>query len=801
MNTDDLEKLLAERERIAAALRDNERALLEKHTRDQTVLFTDIVGSTRYFEEKGDVEGMKLLHRHNELLFPLVDNNRGKLIKTIGDAILATFDDPADGVVCAMQMHRTLREANNRGDGPQIHIRAGLHHGRVFLANNDVFGDTVNTAARVVHAAEGDEVLISQTLYSKLNPERRINGIPRGTLTLKGKAEPFAVVRINWEDASRSGEFAMPASSATGKAPQLFVLDIASGPKGLKVIAMDGEADKGTVKAYGEQDITQKELDEATRAFATFMHGGGAESYVPRIRAQGEALYDRALSERAKRHLRETKLTFLRLHLDDALVSVPWELMHDGKEFVGVRFALGRNVAARTEDTVAPLTGELPAVPAALIVANPSGDLPGAMKEGQAVAGLFRDGFTGKVTLLEGPTKRDDFIKALKGCTVLHFAGHIEQPTESNPGGFVLSDGLVTPSEVRKAVGSTAPGLVFANGCHATTGRGFSETAKGVSDLASALLLRGARHFVGPSWAVADEDALTFALRFYEKSLSGVAFGEACRLARVALLAPTAQPLSFAGYVLYGEPRSAFAAEHTRLQQKKTRSILDSGEDLRVNVAARPKQPEATAPAADSVPKTKLQVGRIAGAVGVVALIAGVAVFATRGHGPTETPSKPVGSAQQEAPPLPKVAHEGPIRITVLPFKNVSGDKAIDYLQDTMAETVTTDFSGEDSIRLIERGQLKLNIDEIEFGKGEYVDKATRAEIGKINGAEVAVMGGFQKAGKVMRANARFVNVETGEVLSAVKVERPTDDLLELQDAVSEELRKAVPTLKGKLRP
>lgn len=811
LNADDLERLLAEREKIATALRENEKALLDRHTREQTVMFTDIVGSTRYFEEKGDVEGMKLLHRHNELLFPVVERHRGRIIKTIGDAILATFESPEEGVRAAMQMHQTLREANNRGDGPQIHIRAGLHHGRVFLANNDIFGDTVNTSARVVHAAGPDEVLVSQYLYSKIPKTEPLVVTPRGTLALKGKAEPFPVVAVDWQEASTSGEFSIPAS-ASGKAPELFVLDIAAGANGLKVSVIDGDADKGTVKAYGEQKVSIDELTDSAKTFATFMHAGGAGSYVPRIRAEGEALFNRALSERAKRHLKETKLAYLRLHLDDALVQVPWELMHDGKEFLGVRFALGRNVAAKTEETVAPVIGAqshaLP--PSALVVANPSGDLPSALKEGEAIEGLLKEGYAGKVTLLRGPVKKGDFLGALKGCTVLHFAGHIEQPREGAHGGFVLADGIASPSEVRKAVGETVPGLVFANGCHATSGRGFAETARGVSDLASALLIRGCRHFIGPSFAVNDADALTFALRFYEKALAQVPFGEAARQARGVLLEPGHQPLSFAGYVLYGDPRNAFSKEHSRLSAKLTRSLRDSAENLDISrLSAMTNTTQAQAAfAVGGAPKPQKKMKP----AGVVAIAGGIAValaaILTRSGGGGESESKKPPEPQQQqvanAQPevvLPKVVHEGPIRLTVLPFKNVSADATIKHLEEGLAESITTDFSGEESIRLIERGQIGQNLAEIDFGKGEYVDKATRAEIGKINGAEVAVLGGYQRAGNTLRANARFVNVETGEVLHAVKVEKPADQLLDLQDAVAAELKSALPSLKSKLRP
>ena len=73
-----------------------------------TVLFSDIKGSTAYFEQHGDVEGLAMVQRHNDLLFPCVENNHGRIIKTIGDAIMALFDNPVDAVKAAAQMQRSL---------------------------------------------------------------------------------------------------------------------------------------------------------------------------------------------------------------------------------------------------------------------------------------------------------------------------------------------------------------------------------------------------------------------------------------------------------------------------------------------------------------------------------------------------------------------------------------------------------------------------------------------------------------------------------------------------------------------
>ncbi|MBX5483062.1 MAG: hypothetical protein IRZ16_14650 [Myxococcaceae bacterium] len=146
------------------------------------------------------------------------------------------------------------------------------------------------------------------------------------------------------------------------------------------------------------------------------------------------------------------------------------------------------------------------------------------------------------------------------------------------------------------------------------------------------------------------------------------------------------------------------------------------------------------------------------------------------------------------------------MRVCVLPFKNISGDADLDFLRDGMTEAVMTDFGQADGVTLIERAQIDLDIQELEFSQSRYVDPATRAKIGAIQGAEVVLLGGFQRAGTTVRAHARFVDVETGEVLRAVKVERTArrrheDGLLfELQDDLAARVRDVVPDIVAQLR-
>ena len=76
--------------------------------RPVVILFTDIVGSTTFFSTRGDIEGRAMIQRHNDALIPLLPHFQGKLVKTIGDALMASFEEPSKAVACAVKMQELM---------------------------------------------------------------------------------------------------------------------------------------------------------------------------------------------------------------------------------------------------------------------------------------------------------------------------------------------------------------------------------------------------------------------------------------------------------------------------------------------------------------------------------------------------------------------------------------------------------------------------------------------------------------------------------------------------------------------
>jgi class 3 adenylate cyclase len=143
-----------------------------------TVLFTDIVGSTERAGRLGDRRWRELLNVHDELARRVVEEFDGRLVKTTGDGILATFDGPGRAIRCAAALTDELR-------GIGVQIRAGLHTGEVELRDGDVGGIAVHIAARVLAAAGPGDVLTSRTVRDLVvGSEIKLHN--RGAQPLKG---------------------------------------------------------------------------------------------------------------------------------------------------------------------------------------------------------------------------------------------------------------------------------------------------------------------------------------------------------------------------------------------------------------------------------------------------------------------------------------------------------------------------------------------------------------------------------------------------------------------------------------
>lgn len=178
------------------------------------VLFADIAGSTSFYERRGDVSGVvmvqQLLDRTRQVAQPL----GGRIIKSLGDAVLVHFGDPACAVRAAVALQQRFEEFNRRrAEADRIRLRMGVTWGSGFIKDDDVFGDVVNLAARLEHFARPGQIIISAALHAAA---RSLPGVELRRLkdaALKGKAAPQELYEVLWSGGPAPEAPARTASS------------------------------------------------------------------------------------------------------------------------------------------------------------------------------------------------------------------------------------------------------------------------------------------------------------------------------------------------------------------------------------------------------------------------------------------------------------------------------------------------------------------------------------------------------------------------------------------------------------
>lgn len=159
---------------------------MEASNQDIAVLFADICGSTRLYENAGDRQAMTMTASCLEEMERCIQLKEGNVIEVRGDGVLATFDTAEAALMAA----RAIRESTL---ARPLSVHAGIHLGQALLAGNSIFGDTVNVAARMADLAKANEIMLSQDAYDALPDITRFGIRPLGPVVVKGKTELMQV--------------------------------------------------------------------------------------------------------------------------------------------------------------------------------------------------------------------------------------------------------------------------------------------------------------------------------------------------------------------------------------------------------------------------------------------------------------------------------------------------------------------------------------------------------------------------------------------------------------------------------
>jgi len=272
----------------------------------------------------------------------------------------------------------------------------------------------------------------------------------------------------------------------------------------------------------------------------------------------GKYAFGHLIPTKIQYHLENSSADHLRLDIDERLIDLPWELIHDGTEFLCLRYAVGRRLVSNQSFQPPSRHVQLARNTRVLIVADPTGDLPAARQEGHEVGNLLRDkcGMQVDEFAASGMNKKD-FLLSLKDYDIVHFAGHASHhPSSPDESCLVFCDGEIQAFEIERFIRIRSPAVVFLNACwSAEELRNPDSYTPMMRGLGRTFLYAGVTAFLGYLVPVPDDSATQFAITFYEALAQGQTIGESLRRARIQSRDPKSPDnLTWSSAVLYGDP-------------------------------------------------------------------------------------------------------------------------------------------------------------------------------------------------------------------------------------------------------
>jgi len=566
-----IEEVMRERQRL-------DRILREKFKKRMAILFSDVCGFTKYMDTRGDISGRAWIQKHHDIVFPLIESHEGKILDIMGDGVMASFPDSLSAVKASVAIQKGLKEYNSKTEpAEQIHVKIGINVGELLADGDNVAGDVVNVASRIESQADADQILIAKAVYEDVCGSEDILCRLHDTVQVKGKAAPLELYRVVWreDDTVSDIEPVVRAHEAIveKKAEQplkVLRLEVARERNRLKISIHEHKAgEETTIRRYEEMPVSMDWIETRCREMVETLNRANRQGRLTRevlikLREVGQAFYDEFFTMSVKRKLKETRAEYLSLNLDDHLVHIPWELLHDGHQFLCQRFNMGRLV--KTKQTIIGSRSRALARPLRmLILADPEGDLRAAYKEGTQIRDhMDRHKDLVNASIRSGNITPEFIREKIRNFDLVHFAGHADyNPDNPEESGWRLTRGSLSAQDIIKMAGTaTMPALIFSNACQSARTEVWSlkgDFHSEIFGLANGFLLAGVKHYVGTFWEILDEPSSRFALEFYIRLLSGSTTGEAMRLSRQAMIKVYGEEtIVWASYLLYGDPTSSY---------------------------------------------------------------------------------------------------------------------------------------------------------------------------------------------------------------------------------------------------
>lgn len=569
-----------------------EQAIQKRFQRSIAVMFSDIAASTSFFEALGDIRGRAMIQQQTDLLKPVIERHGGRIIKDLGDGLLICFDNPLAAVRAAIEAQDTIETANFYTQSQErLRVKMGLHQGLGIVEQNDIYGDVVNTASRLSSIAKESEILASQSLIDAIGSQKDIPIEYAGVRKFKGKTIPIRTYRIVWNQKRISAKTASPEGASHTTDNRSGVLRLKIRLKGgqimLQAESINESREPFRIDKYypyyedAIRDIVQDLDEHLTRVDE---HGRSSRENLVHLRQLGEKLYGTLIPLEIKQFMTETQSGSLILEIDQSLIYIPWELLHDGEDFLCLKYAMGK---------VLPGTAKKPSRCQSfhqqpiqmLVVADPRGSLPAAKNEAAAIQDAtkpVREAGGLIVDIRSAEATCEFFKSSFAQYDIFHYAGHSKfDPENPSTSALLLADSDFEVASLLQLTNErSAPLLAFANACQTSPRKnGLSEEE--LYGFASGFLYSGVSHYIGSTLDLYDRSSAYFAEDFYKYILRGCSVGEALQGARLESISRYGEELlTWSSYSLFGDPEVRYFAERETIptppQKLKLRSLHNS---------------------------------------------------------------------------------------------------------------------------------------------------------------------------------------------------------------------------------
>jgi len=601
-----IEDIMRERDRLDSILQ-------KKFRKRMAIVFTDVCGYTKYMDSRGDIAGRAWMQKHNDIVLPLIEKHRGKVLSLMGDGVMSSFEDTLDAVTACIAIQKGLMAYNKTAESvDELHVTIGINAGEILVDDDHIAGDTVNVASRIETQAEGDQILISESVYEDIRNSEDIICRKHGAVSVKGKDTPLELYRVIWldEEIVLSVEPRLRSARPEAKkqrwmAQKVLELEVAREDSRLKISCFEHRTGEvSTIRQYEEVPLSFDNLTARCNEVVNTLNGCNRKGHIPqdiltKLRDIGRTFRTELFTPSVEATFQKSKADHLVIHMDDQLVQVPWELLHDGKQFLCQAFNLGRLV--KTRQQISGMKTRLLDRPLkALVLADPGGDLKSAYEEGHQIRDYLEQQRDLINVSFRSQNILSDYIRQkFRYFDLVHFAGHADY-FRQNPGqsGWRLSDGNLRANEI-KTMAKTGymPALIFSNACQSARTDEWSLRSHfqdEIFGLANAFILAGVKHYVGTFWEILDEPGKNFAISFYRHLFENRTIGEAVRLARLDLMERYGEEtIVWASYLLYGDPTFNYMSQMIPQEQPLKEDDQDTSGDA-VRSAGLPAEPDDT---------------------------------------------------------------------------------------------------------------------------------------------------------------------------------------------------------------